>query len=252
VSSAACAKPPTRSRCARPLADGIIDCVSAPITAPALRAERNARRSSPPLRPGHLGLPDAALSRLVVQTNGGSRGLLGLARCRRQVPMRLEPRHAHRPGFPDHGRARLAGGEPGELTVVTPTAHWTVARADLASRSPHRPNESMTCPPTVDLDLAAREVTARDVKSPGMNFGHDRCWGSPLSSTRAGGGDRGGDPAMIRGWRPSALRRKEDLLGALARPCPDTVWLGDESPPRGLLRLQTPGPPPGNPNASRP
>jgi dihydroorotase len=68
-------------------------------------------------------------------------------------------------GLPDHGRP-LEVGEPANLTVVDPDATWTVAGAELASRSDNTPYESMTLPGAVTLTLLRGKVTARDGKSP--------------------------------------------------------------------------------------
>ena len=73
-------------------------------------------------------------------------------------------------GLHDHGRP-LEVGEPANLTVVDPDATWTVAGAELASRSANTPYESMTLPATVTATLLRGKITARDGKSPGMNSG---------------------------------------------------------------------------------
>ena len=57
-------------------------------------------------------------------------------------------------GLPDQGRP-LEVGEPANLTVVDPDATWTVAGAELASRSDNTPYESMTLPGAGDVDAAA-------------------------------------------------------------------------------------------------
>jgi dihydroorotase len=67
--------------------------------------------------------------------------------------------------LPDHGRP-LEIGEPANLTVVDPDSTWTVAGADLASRSDNTPYEAMTLPATVTTTLLRGKITARDGKSP--------------------------------------------------------------------------------------
>jgi dihydroorotase len=68
-------------------------------------------------------------------------------------------------GLPDQGRP-LAVGEPANLTVVDPDATWTVAGADLASRSDNTPFEQMELPATVTATLLRGRITALHGKSP--------------------------------------------------------------------------------------
>ena len=59
-------------------------------------------------------------------------------------------------GLPDQGRP-LEVGEPANLTVVDPDATWTVAGAELASRSDNTPYESMDAARDGHPDAAARQ-----------------------------------------------------------------------------------------------
>ena len=93
-------------------------------------------------------------------------------------------------GLPDQGRP-LEIGEPANLTVVDPDATWTVAGAELASRSDNTPYESMTLPAAVTLTLLRGKVTARDGKMPGMNT-RARSIGLADHRRGAGGADRAG------------------------------------------------------------
>ena len=68
-------------------------------------------------------------------------------------------------GLPDQGRP-LEVGEPANLTVVDPDATWTVAGAELASRSANTPYESMTLPAKVTATLLRGKVTARGREVP--------------------------------------------------------------------------------------
>ena len=137
----------------RALADGVIDCVA---TDHAPHAEHEKMCEFAAARPGMLGL-QTALS-VVAQTMVAP-GLLdwrGVARVMSENPARIA-------GLPDHGRP-LEVGEPANLTVVDPDAHWTVAGARLASRSANTPYEAMRLPAGVTATLLRGTVTARDGK----------------------------------------------------------------------------------------
>jgi dihydroorotase len=135
------------------LADGVIDCVA---TDHAPHAEHEKCVEFANARPGMLGLQTAlsAVAETMVRT-----GLLdwrGVARVMSENPARIV-------GLPDQGRP-LEVGEPANLTVVDPDATWTVAGAELASRSVNTPYESMTLPATVTATLLRGRVTARGGK----------------------------------------------------------------------------------------
>jgi dihydroorotase len=152
--------PPLRERAdaealRRALADGVIDCVA---TDHAPHADHEKCCEFSAARPGMLGL-QTALS-VVAETMVGS-GLLNwrdVARIMSENPARIA-------GLPDHGRP-LETGEPANLTVVDPEAHWTVTAGGLASRSANTPYESMSLPATVTTTLLRGKVTARDGKCP--------------------------------------------------------------------------------------
>jgi len=137
------------------LVDGVIDCVA---TDHAPHAEHEKMCEFANARPGMLGL-ETALS-VVVETmvRPGLFTWRDVARVMSENPARIV-------GLPDQGRP-LEVGEPANLTVVDPEATWTVAGAEMASRSDNTPYESMTLPGAVTLTLLRGKVTARDGKSP--------------------------------------------------------------------------------------
>ena len=135
----------------RALADGVIDCVA---TDHAPHAEHEKRCEFDVARPGMLGL-QTALS--VVVSTMVAPGLLdwrGVARVMSENPARIV-------GLHDQGRP-LEVGETANLTVVDPSATWTVTGATLASRSANTPYEDMTLPATVTATLLRGRVTARN------------------------------------------------------------------------------------------
>lgn len=137
------------------LADGVIDCVATD-HAPHATHEKCCEFAN--ARPGMLGL-QTALS-VVVETMV-TPGLLtwrDVARVMSEGPARIV-------GLPDQGRP-LEVGEPANLTVVDPTATWTVTGPALASRSDNTPYEDMELPGVVTVTLLRGKLTARDGKSP--------------------------------------------------------------------------------------
>ncbi|WP_137147573.1 dihydroorotase [Mycolicibacterium sp. CR10] len=135
------------------LADGVIDCVA---TDHAPHAEHEKMCEFANARPGMLGL-QTALS-VVVETMVAP-GLLtwrDVARVMSESPARIV-------GLPDQGRP-LAVGEPANLTVVDPSARWTVAGPALASRSDNTPYEDMELPATVTVTMLRGRITTRDGK----------------------------------------------------------------------------------------
>jgi len=139
----------------RALADGVIDCVA---TDHAPHAEHEKCCEFAAARPGMLGL-QTALS--VVAETMVAPGLLdwrGVAAVMSENPARIV-------GLPDQGRP-LEVGEPANLTVVDPAAHWTVTGDALASRSANTPYEQLRLPATVTATLLRGTVTARNGKSP--------------------------------------------------------------------------------------
>ncbi|MEZ0339761.1 dihydroorotase [Mycobacterium sp. pV006] len=135
------------------LADGVIDCVATD-HAPHAAHEKMCEFAN--ARPGMLGL-QTALS-VVVQTMVET-GLLtwrDVARVMSENPARIV-------GLPDQGRP-LDIGEPANLTLVDPTARWTVQGPALASRSDNTPYEDMELPAVVTATLLRGRITARDGK----------------------------------------------------------------------------------------
>lgn len=135
------------------LADGVIDCVATD-HAPHAAHEKMCEFAN--ARPGMLGL-QTALS-VVVQTMVET-GLLtwrDVARVMSENPARIV-------GLPDQGRP-LDIGEPANLTLVDPSARWTVQGPALASRSDNTPYEDMELPAVVTATLLRGRITARDGK----------------------------------------------------------------------------------------
>ncbi|MGK2879843.1 MAG: dihydroorotase [Mycobacterium sp.] len=137
------------------LADGIVDCVATD-HAPHAVHEKCCEFSQ--ARPGMLGLQTALSVVVETMVRPGLLTWRHVARVMSENPARIA-------GLPDHGRP-LAVGEPANLTVVDPDATWTVAGAELASRSANTPYEAMTLPATVTLTMLRGTVTARDGTAP--------------------------------------------------------------------------------------
>lgn len=135
------------------LADGVIDCVA---TDHAPHAEHEKCVEFANARPGMLGLQTALSAVAETMVSTGLLDWRGVARVMSENPARIV-------GLPDQGRP-LEVGEPANLTVVDPDATWTVAGAELASRSANTPYESMTLPATVTATLLRGRVTARGGK----------------------------------------------------------------------------------------
>lgn len=133
------------------LADGVVDCVA---TDHAPHAEHEKCCEFSNARPGMLGL-QTALS-VVVETMVAP-GLLtwrDVARVMSESPARIV-------GLSDQGKP-LEVGEPANLTVVDPTATWTVTGPAMASRSDNTPYEDMTLPAVVTATMLRGKVTTRD------------------------------------------------------------------------------------------
>ncbi|MBS1693391.1 MAG: dihydroorotase [Actinobacteria bacterium] len=137
------------------LADGVIDCVA---TDHAPHAEHEKVCEFSAARPGMLGLQTALSVVAETMVRPGLLDWRGVARVMSENPARIV-------GLPDQGRP-LEVGEPANLTVVDPDVTWTVAGAELASRSDNTPYEAMVLPAVVTLTLLRGEVTARDGKTP--------------------------------------------------------------------------------------
>ena len=135
----------------RALADGVIDCVA---TDHAPHAEHEKRCEFDVARPGMLGLQTALSVVVSTMVEPGLLDWRGVARVMSEYPARIV-------GLHDQGRP-LEIGEPANLTVVDPSATWTVTGATLASRSANTPFEDMTLPATVTATLLRGRITARN------------------------------------------------------------------------------------------
>jgi len=135
----------------RALADGVIDCVA---TDHAPHAEHEKRCEFDVARPGMLGLQTALSVVVSTMVEPGLLDWRGVARVMSENPARIV-------GLHDQGRP-LEIGEPANLTVVDPSATWTVTGATLASRSANTPYEDMTLPATVTATLLRGRITARN------------------------------------------------------------------------------------------
>lgn len=136
------------------LADGVIDCVA---TDHAPHAEHEKCCEFSVARPGMLGLQTALSVVVETMVRPGLLTWRGVAKVMSEAPAAIV-------GLTDQGRP-LEVGEPANLTIVDPEATWTVAGAELASRSDNTPFETMTLPATVTATLLRGRVTARDGKS---------------------------------------------------------------------------------------
>jgi dihydroorotase len=135
----------------RALADGVIDCVA---TDHAPHAEHEKRCEFDVARPGMLGLQTALSVVVSTMVEPGLLDWRGVARVMSENPARIV-------GLHDQGRP-LEIGEPANLTVVDPSATWTVTGATLASRSANTPYEDMTLPAAVTATLLRGRITARN------------------------------------------------------------------------------------------
>lgn len=135
------------------LADGVIDCVATD-HAPHGTHEKCCEFAN--ARPGMLGLQTALSVVAETMVNPGLLTWRDVARVMSEAPARIV-------GLPDQGRP-LEVGEPANLTVIDPSATWTVHGPALASRSDNTPYEAMELPATVTATLLRGTVTARDGK----------------------------------------------------------------------------------------
>ena len=135
------------------LADGVIDCVATD-HAPHGTHEKCCEFAN--ARPGMLGLQTALSVVVETMVNPGLLTWRDVARVMSEAPAGIV-------GLPDQGRP-LEVGEPANLTVIDPSATWTVHGPALASRSDNTPYEAMELPATVTATLLRGRVTARDGK----------------------------------------------------------------------------------------
>ncbi|BBX51952.1 dihydroorotase [Mycolicibacterium poriferae] len=136
------------------LADGVIDCVATD-HAPHGTHEKCCEFAN--ARPGMLGLQTALSVVVETMVNPGLLTWRDVARVMSEAPAAIV-------GLPDQGRP-LEVGEPANLTVIDPSATWTVHGPALASRSDNTPYEAMELPATVTATLLRGTVTARDGKA---------------------------------------------------------------------------------------
>ena len=136
------------------LADGVIDCVATD-HAPHGTHEKCCEFAN--ARPGMLGLQTALSVVVETMVNPGLLTWRDVARVMSEAPAGIV-------GLPDQGRP-LEVGEPANLTVIDPSATWTVHGPALASRSDNTPYEAMELPATVTATLLRGTVTARDGKA---------------------------------------------------------------------------------------
>ncbi len=135
------------------LSEGVIDCVA---TDHAPHAEHEKVCEFASARPGMLGLQTALSVVVETMVRPGLMTWRDVARVMSESPARIV-------GLPDQGRP-LEVGEPANVTVIDPTAMWTVSGPGLASRSDNTPYQDMVLPAVVTATLLRGTVTARDGK----------------------------------------------------------------------------------------
>ena len=134
------------------LVEGVIDVVA---TDHAPHAVEDKECEWAYARPGMLGL-QTALS-IVVDVTLDALGWNGIADRMSRVPARIA-------GLSEHGRDP-APGVPANLTLVDPSARWTVDPSELASRSRNTPYAGMTLPVRVVATFLRGEPTVLDGKA---------------------------------------------------------------------------------------
>ncbi|MGD9621906.1 MAG: dihydroorotase [Mycolicibacterium sp.] len=133
------------------LADGVIDCVATD-HAPHAAHEKMCEFAN--ARPGMLGLQTALSVVVETMVNPGLMTWRDVARVMSENPSRIV-------GLPDQGRP-LEVGEPANLTLIDPSACWTVTGSALASRSDNTPYEDMVLPAVVTATMLRGRITVRD------------------------------------------------------------------------------------------
>ncbi|WP_299574571.1 dihydroorotase [uncultured Williamsia sp.] len=137
------------------LAEGVIDCVA---TDHAPHADQDKCCEFAVARPGMLGLQTAlsvVVATMVAPEDGtGALDWRGVARVMSERPAAIV-------GLPDQGRP-VEVGEPANLTLVDPTASWTVDAGALASIGRNSPFDGMELPARVRATLLRGRVTALD------------------------------------------------------------------------------------------
>ncbi len=135
----------------RALADGVIDCVATD-HAPHARQDKETEWAA--ARPGMLGLETALSVVCAAMCETGLLDWRGVARVMSENPARIG-------GLADHGRP-IAAGEPANLTLINPSARWTVRAEALASLSRNTPYEGMELPARVVATFLRGRATVRD------------------------------------------------------------------------------------------
>jgi len=136
------------------LADGTIDCVS---TDHAPHALEDKECEWAYARPGMLGLQTAVG---VVATSMVATGLIDWA----GVADRMSTAPARIAGLTGHGHP-LAPGSPANLTLVDPTASWTVRPEDMVSLSRNTPYAGVRLDATVNATFLRGRPTVLDGKA---------------------------------------------------------------------------------------
>jgi dihydroorotase len=138
------------------LAEGVIDAVA---TDHAPHAVQDKECEWPYARPGMLGLQTALSVVVATMVQTGLMGWDGLVERMSRAPARIA-------GLTDAGGhgGRLAVGAPANLTLVDPSARWTVDPAEFASRSRNSPYAGMTLPSTVVATFLRGVPTVLDRK----------------------------------------------------------------------------------------
>ncbi|MFC6088562.1 dihydroorotase [Saccharothrix lopnurensis] len=133
----------------RALAEGVIDCVA---TDHAPHAVQDKDTEWAAARPGMLGLQTALSIVVATMVETALLDWRGVARVMSERPAAIA-------GLPDQGRP-IEVGEPANLTLVDPTARWTVRGAELASIAANTPFEGMELPGAVLATVLRGRVTA--------------------------------------------------------------------------------------------
>ncbi|SHN45021.1 dihydroorotase [Cryptosporangium aurantiacum] len=137
------------------LADGTIDAVATD-HAPHAREDKECEWAA--ARPGMLGLETALPIVIHTMVNTGLLDWAGVAERLSSAPARI----ANLDGR--HGRP-LAVGEPANLTLVDPTATWTVTPDGLASISRNTPYTGLTLPGKIVATFLRGRATVLDGKA---------------------------------------------------------------------------------------
>jgi dihydroorotase len=133
------------------LADGTIDCVA---TDHAPHAVEDKESEWGAALPGMLGLQTALSVVIETMVLAGRLDWRGVASLMSEAPARIG-------SLAEQGRP-IALGEPANLVLVDPAAHWTVEPAALASKSRNTPFAGRTLPGRVRATFLRGRATTRD------------------------------------------------------------------------------------------